>query len=96
MTENKSTDKKLVENFFRSKMLKAKPSYTKPTDAWFRRQRIWKHNSFFGHCGMIKMQMLAVRDAETTSPLAKTLARQISDMADALAVALKERNDGQS
>ena len=65
-------------------------------DAWLRRQRIWKHNSFFGHCAMTRSQMRGIEQAETTSPLAKILARQISDMAVQLSIALKERQDGQS
>jgi hypothetical protein len=59
-----------------------------------KRMKVWRHNSFFGHCRMTHAQMGAVLGAPTTTPEAKALAFQIQQLAGQLAAALKERIDG--
>lgn len=60
---------------------------------WLKRQRVWRHNSFFGHVQMAKANMHSIVDSPTTTKEAKDRASFILVQLGALAQHLKDRID---
>lgn len=58
-----------------------------------RRKRVWRHNSFIGHATMMQRQAQNMLEADSTSYLAKSIARRISELSADLAKELKTRID---
>ena len=58
-----------------------------------RRQRVWKHNSFFGHVAMGFSHMASIRYSSTTTDRAKELSDQIAELLGELQAELKTRID---
>lgn len=58
-----------------------------------RSQKLWRHNSFFGHAAMMQAQAKAIIDFETTTQTTKIIAKEILRLARELELALKERID---
>lgn len=58
-----------------------------------KRQKIWQHNSFFGHVAMGKAHMNAIMNSSTATKAAKTTAYEIWALQEKLARQLKERVD---
>lgn len=63
------------------------------TQAWLKRQRVHRHNSFVGHARMMQAQCQAIIEATSTTDEAKDDARLIYAHAADLAHALKKRID---
>ena len=59
--------------------------------ASFARNEVWKHNSFYGHTAMMKMNCNSIIEAKTTTEESKQLAQQIHILATKLGISLKER-----
>ena len=57
------------------------------------RKRIWRHNSFFGHCAMGTVHMQAIYNAKTTTEESRDLARQIHELLTQLSASLRTRKD---
>lgn len=70
-----------------------KPITLTPEQAALREQRmkIWRHNSFLGHCQMTRINMLNIAEAETATDEAKELAEDIAILADELCAMLEKR-----
>lgn len=75
---------------------RAKPNFSIPTEAWLKRQAIWRHNSFTGYARMTYANMSAILKSSTATDDAKRIANQIAVLTLQLENALKERCDGQS
>jgi len=52
-----------------------------------------RHNSFLGHVGMCKANMIAIIHSDTTTPEAKAIASKILDLALMLGPTLRKRVD---
>jgi hypothetical protein len=61
--------------------------------AWEKRQKIWRHNSFFGHCRMAQRNMDAIAEAVTTTDKAMKIAMRIYVELEKLSTALKTRKE---
>ena len=57
-----------------------------------RKQKIWRHNSFFGHVAMDRRHMMQIMEAETTSPESRAIAAEVHEKLGHLARSLKTRN----
>jgi hypothetical protein len=63
------------------------------SEAAKKRRIIWKHNSFFGHTAMGRIQMQSIIEASTTTPKTKEIAARVTTLLDELNTSLKERVD---
>ena len=63
-------------------------------DAWFRRQEIWRHNSFFGHVAMARQNMIGIMTSKTATDEAKAHATTIYNLLERLRVSLAKRVEG--
>jgi hypothetical protein len=55
------------------------------------RQKVWRHNSFFGFVGMMKSQLTSIASASTATPEAKLQAQKIKVEVEKLGELLKTR-----
>jgi hypothetical protein len=62
-------------------------------EVWYQKQRIWRHNSFRGHCAMGRQQMNGIINSDSATDRAKQLASDIQYQMGLLADALKTRVD---
>ena len=58
-----------------------------------KRQKVWRHNSYFGGVAMARANMYAISKSETTSIEAKVVAESIIKKLDTLRGLLKKRID---
>lgn len=65
----------------------------KPRDKSDIRNLIWKHNSYLGHCMMMKKQLFSIIEAETTTEETKRKAEVILPYIGELEALLKTRKD---
>ena len=63
-------------------------------EAQHRRMKIWKHNSFIGHCCLGMQNMNTIESSPTATHDAKALASSIRSDLDHLRILLKDRVDG--
>ena len=61
--------------------------------AWEKRQKIWRHNSFLGHCRMAQMNMRTMAEAMTATDEAKKIAMRIYVELEKLSEELKTRKE---
>lgn len=64
------------------------------TAAWHTRQSRWHHNSFSGHCAMMRANTWSIMNSTTATDDAKRIAQQINNLTYSLAMALKTRKEG--
>jgi len=64
------------------------------TKAWHARQERWRHNAFFGHCAMMRVNAYSIFMSNTATDETKNIARQIHNLTFELAAALKIRKPG--
>lgn len=55
------------------------------------RKRVWRHNSYFGHCAMMKKQLENIIHAETTTDESRHAAAAMLDAVRYLTATLKIR-----
>lgn len=60
---------------------------------WHQRQRVWRHNGFFGSVAMAKANMRSIMDSDSATNESKHLARLIHDRLTDLGQTLKKRVD---
>lgn len=62
-------------------------------EAYAKRQRIWTHNSFKGHCAMAMKNFERIQSADSTTETSKKLAYEILQLIYQLQNSLTERKD---
>lgn len=72
---------------------RVKPNFSIPTEAWLKKQDIWRHNSFLGHVAMARANMQGIIKSKTATKDAKLIAYQILALTNDLKEALKERSE---
>lgn len=55
------------------------------------KNKVWRHNSFFGYAKMTEKQMQVIQRADTVRPQSKAIAEQIETLSKALYESLKVR-----
>lgn len=72
---------------------KARTSKANDPEAFARRQRVWRHNSFIGHTCMMRQQLNAILAADSTTERTKQIARSMLGVVSSLQNSLQERKD---
>lgn len=65
----------------------------KANQAFYQRQRVWKHNGFRGSARMMQMQLNAIINSDSTDFGTKDIAREMMYLVEHLQDALKTRID---